>query len=147
MLTGTTAINGTGNALNNTITGNSVANILNGGLGNDILVGGLGNDTFAFNTALSTTNVDTISDFLRGADKIGLSTVIFTKLLGDTDLSDNLVVGATGVKALDANDYLIYDNTAKSLYYDADGSGAGAAIKFATLQNLTALNASDFVLM
>lgn len=44
-LTGAAAINGTGNALNNTITGNAASNILNGGLGNDILNGGLGIDT------------------------------------------------------------------------------------------------------
>jgi len=34
-LTGATAINSTGNTLNNTLTGNSAANILNGGAGND----------------------------------------------------------------------------------------------------------------
>ena len=44
-LIGTSAINGTGNALNNTLTGNTAANILTGGLGNDILNGGAGADT------------------------------------------------------------------------------------------------------
>ncbi|MBI2256729.1 MAG: FG-GAP repeat protein, partial [Proteobacteria bacterium] len=44
-LTGSANINGTGNALANTITGNSGNNILDGGAGNDTLVGGLGNDT------------------------------------------------------------------------------------------------------
>ncbi|NTW82035.1 MAG: DUF4347 domain-containing protein [Chlorobiaceae bacterium] len=53
-LTGTNAITGTGNALNNIIIGNSSVNIissgagddsLNGGMGNDILSGGDGNDT------------------------------------------------------------------------------------------------------
>jgi Ca2+-binding RTX toxin-like protein len=44
-LTGSAAINGTGNALNNVITGNSGANTLIGGEGNDTLIGGLGNDT------------------------------------------------------------------------------------------------------
>ena len=34
-LTGTTAINGTGNALDNILTGNSAANVLTGGAGND----------------------------------------------------------------------------------------------------------------
>ena len=52
-LTGSGAINGTGNTLNNVITGNSGINILsgedgddtlNGGSGNDILNGGMGND-------------------------------------------------------------------------------------------------------
>jgi Ca2+-binding RTX toxin-like protein len=45
-LTGTTAINGTGNDLSNTITGNAGANILDGGLGADTLIGGAGNDTY-----------------------------------------------------------------------------------------------------
>ena len=44
-LTGTEAINGTGNAGDNLIIGNSANNILNGGDGNDTLDGGEGNDT------------------------------------------------------------------------------------------------------
>jgi Ca2+-binding RTX toxin-like protein len=43
-LTGTAAINGTGNELNNRMTGNSAANILAGGLGDDVLDGGDGDD-------------------------------------------------------------------------------------------------------
>ncbi|WP_423222026.1 beta strand repeat-containing protein, partial [Ideonella lacteola] len=45
-LTGTSTINGTGNALVNTILGNSAANVLNGGAGADSLTGGAGNDTY-----------------------------------------------------------------------------------------------------
>ncbi|HVZ00519.1 MAG TPA: hypothetical protein VHA35_13510, partial [Dongiaceae bacterium] len=41
-LTGTGAINGTGNALDNTIVGNSGANVLSGGDGNDSVSGGKG---------------------------------------------------------------------------------------------------------
>lgn len=44
-LTGTLAINGTGNGLNNVIIGNAAANTLRGGAGNDRLEGGGGNDT------------------------------------------------------------------------------------------------------
>ena len=53
-LTGTAAINGTGNALDNLLTGNNTANTLtayagndwlDGGIGADTLLGGLGNDT------------------------------------------------------------------------------------------------------
>ncbi len=47
-LTGTAAINGTGNALNNTITGNAGDNVLDGGAGNDLLISGGGNDTYLF---------------------------------------------------------------------------------------------------
>jgi Ca2+-binding RTX toxin-like protein len=44
-LTGTTAINGTGNSSANVMIGNSGANVLTGANGNDTLRGGLGNDT------------------------------------------------------------------------------------------------------
>ncbi|QIG49920.1 calcium-binding protein [Nordella sp. HKS 07] len=44
-LTGTAAINGTGNTLDNTINGNSANNILSGDLGNDTLNGNSGSDT------------------------------------------------------------------------------------------------------
>jgi len=46
VLTGTGAINGTGNALENSILGNAMANILNGGAGADYMIGGAGNDTY-----------------------------------------------------------------------------------------------------
>jgi hypothetical protein len=45
ILTGVAAINGTGNAQNNTITGNGGNNSLSGLAGNDTLIGGNGNDT------------------------------------------------------------------------------------------------------
>lgn len=44
-LTGTAAINGTGNQLSNTLTGNTANNMLNGADGNDTLIGNSGNDT------------------------------------------------------------------------------------------------------
>ena len=50
-LTGTSAINGTGNALNNAVTGNTGANVLDGGAGADTLAGGLGNDTYVVDNA------------------------------------------------------------------------------------------------
>ena len=51
VLTGSSAINGTGNALANTLTGNAAANVLNGGGGADTMVGGLGNDTYYVDVA------------------------------------------------------------------------------------------------
>jgi trimeric autotransporter adhesin len=46
IMTGTSGIHATGNALSNTLTGNSGANTLNGGAGADLLIGGLGNDIY-----------------------------------------------------------------------------------------------------
>lgn len=50
-LTGTAAINATGNTLANVLTGNAAANILNGGGGVDTLAGGAGNDTYYVDAA------------------------------------------------------------------------------------------------
>jgi Ca2+-binding RTX toxin-like protein len=49
VLTGSADIDGTGNALANTLTGNAGANVLQGKLGNDTLMGGAGSDTYRFN--------------------------------------------------------------------------------------------------
>ena len=46
VLTGTAAIGGTGNSLDNSLTGNSGANLLNGGAGADVMSGGAGDDTY-----------------------------------------------------------------------------------------------------
>ena len=78
-LTGSTAINATGNVLANTLIGNSGNNILTGGTGADILTGGLGANTFDFNAILESlvgTSRDIITDFSRvQQDKIDLSTI------------------------------------------------------------------------
>jgi Ca2+-binding RTX toxin-like protein len=54
LLIGTDDINGTGNALANTLIGNSADNILNGAAGIDKLVGGVGDDTYFVDSALDT---------------------------------------------------------------------------------------------
>jgi Ca2+-binding RTX toxin-like protein len=46
-LAGSAAINGTGNALANTIAGNDAANVLSGGAGADVISGGGGNDSIS----------------------------------------------------------------------------------------------------
>ena len=74
-LTGTAAITGTGNSLNNTLTGNSAANLLIGGAGNDTLSGGLGNDTYRV-------------DRVEGQDRISEND-------GTVGNSDRLLYGAT----------------------------------------------------
>lgn len=127
-LTGSTAkLSGTGNTLDNVITGSETANkisgkegadTIDGGAGADKISGGAGADTFIFSN-LATGGADAISDF-ADEDVLAFDTSIFTGLSGATDA--NLVLGAD---ALDGNDYLLYNNG--KLYYDADGSGSGAA--------------------
>ena len=143
-LTGTAAINGTGNNLDNILLGNSGANRLGGGLGNDTLTGGVGNDTFVFDSALdATSNDDTITDFIVGQDNIQLNKHIFTSLASLGDLStDNFRSSSNGL-ALDSDDYILYNTSSGELFYDADGNGSGDAIQFATLTTMPALSAAD----
>ncbi len=116
-----------------------------GGDGADTLTGGLGADRFVFNTADALVNADTIMDFVSGTDKIVLDNDVFT-VFGATTVSANQFVSGAGAVALDADDFLVYDTDTGALYYDADGSGAGAAVQIATLgvASHPALIASDF---
>ncbi|WP_353931255.1 DUF4347 domain-containing protein [Okeanomitos corallinicola TIOX110] len=86
-LQGTSAIDGTGNNLNNRITGNNAANVISGGVGNDNLngkagadtmIGGLGNDKFY----LDNSGDIIIENLNEGTDSV-LSTATHT-------LADNL---------------------------------------------------------
>jgi Ca2+-binding RTX toxin-like protein len=67
MLTGS-AINGTGNSLNNMLTGNSLNNTLSGGAGNDTLDGGLGADTMIGGDGVDTYYVDNVGDVVIETD-------------------------------------------------------------------------------
>lgn len=68
ILTGLSAINGTGNAYNNVLTGNVASNTLTGGQGSDTLDGGEGNDRYVYNLR---DGLDRLSD-VAGQDTIVL---------------------------------------------------------------------------
>ena len=110
-LTGSSAINGVGNALANTIIGNLASNSLSGGAGADILDGGAGNDTLFIDSS------DTLIDGNDGVDSIvSDSTVALTEtrfanienilLTGSNSLSatgddgDNRILGNDGDNSL-----------------------------------------------
>jgi Ca2+-binding RTX toxin-like protein len=142
---GTEAINLTGNAFAQSITGNAGSNILNGGAGSDTLTGGLGNDIFVFNTALGASNIDTITDFAVGQDRIWLDDAIFTAL-PSLLTADQFVINATGL-AQDGSDRIIYQTTTGYLFYDSNGSAAGGATRFATLSINLGLTFDDFLVV
>jgi Ca2+-binding RTX toxin-like protein len=74
-LTGTGAINGTGNDLANTLTGNSGNNTLTGGAGNDTINGSAGNDTMIGGTGDDNYTVDSASDVITELAGEGNDTV------------------------------------------------------------------------
>lgn len=147
VLEGAGDLNATGNTLANRLSGNDGANRIGGGLGNDILTGGAGADAFIFNTALNAaSNVDHITDFTGGRDTILLENGIFTKLSTIGPLNPAAFVSGAGLIAgQDADDRIVYDTSSGQLYYDTNGSAAGGATHFATLDGSPAVSASDFL--
>jgi Ca2+-binding RTX toxin-like protein len=81
---------------------------------------------------------------VTGVDQMQLDRSVFTKIaLGD------LAPGAfyRGTAAHDAGDRIIYNTGTGSLYYDADGNGAGASILFATLAGAPSVSYTDFFII
>jgi Ca2+-binding RTX toxin-like protein len=96
-LTGFTAVNGTGNSLDNILTGNILANVLDGQDGNDTLdgssggdtmIGGLGDDVYYVSSPF-----DVVTEYLNE----GIDTVFSTGSLTLADHVENLsLVGGAG---------------------------------------------------
>jgi Ca2+-binding RTX toxin-like protein len=128
---------------NDVLKGNGGLDALMGGLGNDTLYGGKGLDSFIFDTKLNAkTNVDRIMDFSqRENDRILLKKSIFTTLSKGYLPESKL---AFGTKAADADDRIIYDKAKGILYYDKDGTGSAAQVKFAVVKKGLALDWTDF---
>lgn len=143
-LTGTAAINGSGNMLNNTIIGNASNNLITGGAGKDTLTGGKGADTFNFN-ALSDSvigiNRDVIKDFkAKQGDKIDLSTMDANTVEdGDQAFSSTILTSGafTQVGQLKFVGGILYGNT------DSDFSTTEFEIQ---LTGVKAITASAFIL-
>ncbi|HYI65013.1 MAG TPA: hypothetical protein VEW71_09025, partial [Allosphingosinicella sp.] len=85
-----------------------------------------------------------IADFASGSDKVVLDDAVFAGLPAGALNANAFVVGSA---AADADDRIIYDQSTGALYFDADGSGDGAAVQFATLQGGPSLTAADFVVV
>jgi Ca2+-binding RTX toxin-like protein len=144
VLKGTNGTNGFyGQGGNDVIYGYGGVDVIAGGTGNDRLYGGSGKDTFFFDTRLNAkTNVDKIMDFKAVDDVIALRKSIFKKAGVYGELKETAF--HLGKSAHDADDRIIYDKATGSLYYDPDGTGSVAKIKFATLANKATITYQDF---
>ncbi|KQO91413.1 hypothetical protein ASF32_22670 [Methylobacterium sp. Leaf91] len=150
-LTGTAAVDGTGNALANKIAGNAGANALSGGGGNDrlsggagddvlaggagldILTGGVGADTFVFSQA-SATSTDKVSDFCSAeGDRL-----MFQASNLDLDLGHGLdpdgtlsadyfaIVSGKTMQSTQNHGQFLFNVMSKTLFWDADGDSGGS---------------------
>jgi serralysin len=150
---------------NDTLGGSSGNDSIDGGAGNDVLMGddpafqggagvdrlngGSGNDHFVFANA-GDASADVVADFATGVDKLDLEDAVYTGVgaVGNFAAGDARFYSAAGATAgHDENDRVIYDTTTGNLYYDADGSGSGAAQLVATIQGHPAVAATDMAVI
>src|SRR5207244_10160209 len=91
-ITGTHAINATGNTLGNRLDGNAGNNRLDGGLGNDTMIGGAGNDTYVVDSA-----ADVATETALGGIDIVEASLSWT--LG-AELENLLLIGSEAINGI-----------------------------------------------
>jgi Ca2+-binding RTX toxin-like protein len=138
----------TGDTLANSLVGNGGNDTLSGLGGNDTLTGSDGTDTFLFSTAPNTsTNRDTITDFISATDKLSFSRTAYGGFGTQTALTAaQFASGANLAAASNANQRFIYDTNSGILRFDSDGSGATASIEVAVLSSKPTIVFGDFSL-
>ncbi|WP_443747402.1 beta strand repeat-containing protein [Asticcacaulis solisilvae] len=158
-LLGTADLNGTGNSLANGLNGNTGNNVLSGlggndtlngsdgadtligGQGNDVLNGGNGADTFVFAAAGTANGLDTVQDFVHGADVLRFTGADYGFSSGHLLTASEFTAGSA---AVGASAQFIWNAATHTLYWDHDGAGGDAAVAIATFNGGATVTASDF---
>jgi len=142
-LTGTTAINGTGNGLANTINGNNANNTLNGSTGNDLILGNGGVDKLLGGNGNDSLNGNAGNDTLTGglgADKFIYNTnaAFTTTAVGVDSITDFTIA---------QGDKIVLDKTTFPKISSVAGTGFSINSEFAkvTTDALAATSAADIV--
>jgi serralysin len=154
--------NAIGTEFNDTLLGSGFDNVLFAGAGNDVLTGGLGNDTltgwlgtdtltgglgadtFILSANPGPAGIERIMDFNVTDDTILLDAAAFPGLGAGLLAPSAFVANATGL-ATDPLHRIMYESDTGFLFFDADGSGVGARVQFATLSRNLGLTNADFV--
>jgi Ca2+-binding RTX toxin-like protein len=139
----------TGSAGHDTLLGGTGNDTLVGGTWSDLLTGGAGADSFVYAEA-GTPQVDQVTDFVSGTDEVMLENAYFTALGGNASWTGGdarFWAAAGAVSGHDADDRFVFNAGTGQLYYDADGSGAGAALVIATFTGAPGVVASDITVI
>ena len=136
-LTGTAAINGTGNDLDNNILGNNGSNTIEGGIGNDTLDGGAGTDTVSYSSATSGV---TVSLLLVGAQNtVGAGTDDLSNFenISGSYFDDTLTGNAGNNILIDwgGNDVLNGGAGADTVSYESSTSPVAVSLLLTSAQN------------
>ncbi len=150
VLTGTAALSGRGNALNNVLTGNAGANALYGEVGDDMLVGADGNDTLDGGDGQDRLEGGAGNDSLNGG--LGQDALLggdgTDRLLGGD--GDDLLDGGQGADTLSGgmgSDTATYADASIGAIADlaapAQNAGAAAGDSFSSVENLVGSGFAD----
>jgi Ca2+-binding RTX toxin-like protein len=133
----------TGTNIHDSISGSSQNDVIDGKGGSDFLQGNGGNDAFKFDTAFGH-GVAHVADFTRGQDILELDDAVFTELK----------LGALGKKAFgfgthatSHKEHIIFDKDTGAVRYDDDGSGKHHAHTIAVLDDVSALQHGDILVI
>jgi len=142
-LTGTTAINGTGNGLANTINGNNAKNTLNGSTGNDLIKGNGGVDKLLGGAGNDSLNGGAGNDTLTGGigvDKFiyNTNTAFTTSAVGVDTITDFTIA---------QGDKIVLDKTTFPKISSVAGTGFSINSEFAKVNSdaVAATRAADIV--
>ncbi len=127
-LTGTAAINGTGNAL---------ANIIAGNAGNNILKGGAGNDTFVFGKFGAANGLDHLNDFVSAADHLSFTGADYGIAAGHHLTAAELSLTGAATSAAGVGQF-VYNATIHTLSWDSNGVTTGGMTAIDIFDNGTA---------
>jgi Ca2+-binding RTX toxin-like protein len=142
-LTGTSAINGTGNSLDNAVTGNGANNTLAGLGGADSLDGGAGTDTASYAVSTDAVNVSLTTAAGTGGDAQGDTFVSIENLIGSA--SNDTLEGGGGTNVLNGGagiDTVTYEHAASAVTVSlaitaAQPTGGAGSDTLTSIENLT----------
>ncbi len=98
-----------------------------------------------FRTSVDGSSLQVLRHFTPGTDGILLDHSIFAAAGALGALAQEAF--RVGSAAADSSDRIIYNSATGALYYDPDGTGSAAQVRFATLTPGTALTAGSFIII
>jgi serralysin len=132
---------------NDTLSGAGGADTLQCFAGNDLMTGGLGADEFWFQTPPPDADLPHITDFVAGVDEIVVAPDFGGGLGSGALLAGQFRSGAGVTLAATLAQRFVYDTTTGNLYFDADGKGGAASVKFAVLDNHAAITFAEISIL